>query len=100
MVVDMLHCPMRMNEKVLFLLYYATLKSCGSDLAHMKIVPNHMTAKIRLIGNLSSTWSHTFETGRKDKKVKLLPFKLAFADSKNMFNYDKTAAKRLPCMSS
>ncbi len=35
-VVDMLHCPMRMNEKVLFLLYYAVMKRCGGEIGGMK----------------------------------------------------------------
>ena len=51
-VVDMLHCPMRMNEKILFLLYYAVMKRCGGDMSGMKSVLDRLSEKVRLIGDL------------------------------------------------
>ncbi len=47
-VVYMLHCPMRMNEKVLFLLYYAVMKRWGGDIGRMKCALDEMTTKVRL----------------------------------------------------
>ncbi len=54
-VVDMLHCPMRMNEKILFLLYYAVMKRCGGDIGGMKCALDEITTKVRLIGSLPDT---------------------------------------------
>ncbi len=73
-VVDMLHCTMRMNEKILFLLYYAVMKRCGGDLGGMKCALDQITTKVRLIGNLPDTWSHTFA---KKKRTKRLSFYLS-----------------------
>ena len=47
-VVDMLHCPMRMNEKILFLLYYAVMKQCGGDICGMNSVLALLSAKCDL----------------------------------------------------
>ena len=91
-VVDMLHCPMRMNEKVLFLLYYAVMKRCGGDIGGMKCALDEMTTKVRLIGSLPDTWSHTFAKKKKDKKLKLLPFTMNLSDSKKIFNSSQRAA--------
>ncbi len=51
-VVDMLHCPMHMNEKILFLLYYAGMKRCGGDMSGMKSLLDLLSEKVRLIGDL------------------------------------------------
>ena len=90
-VVDMLHCPMRMNEKILFLLYYAVMKRCGGDMSGMKSVLDRLSEKVRLIGDLPDAWSHTFAKKKKDKKVKLLPFKMPLSESKNIFNLKQLA---------
>ena len=66
-VVDMLHCPMRMNEKVLFLLYYVVMKRCVGDIGGMKCALDEMTTKVRLIGSLPDTWSHTFAKKKRTK---------------------------------
>ena len=85
-IVCMLHCLMRMNEKVLFLLYFAAMKRTpdGSSVRHN--ILDDMTAKIRCIGNISGKWHHTLD---KDKhgNEKLLPFKMNYDKSKKIFNF-------------
>jgi hypothetical protein len=49
-VCCMLHCLMRMNEKVLFLLYFAAMKRCSGDSSERNKILDLMTAKIRSIG--------------------------------------------------
>ena len=66
-VVDMLHCPMRMNEKILFLLYYAVMKRCGGDISGMNSDMARLSAKVRLIADLPDAWSHTFAKKKKTK---------------------------------
>ncbi len=56
-VVDMLHCPMRMNEKILFLLYYAVTKRCGGNIGGMNSALDRLSAKVRLIGDFLGRWS-------------------------------------------
>ena len=52
-IVCMLHCLMRMNEKVLFLLYFAAMKRTPDDSSVRHNILDDMTAKIRCIGNIS-----------------------------------------------
>jgi hypothetical protein len=85
-IVCMLHCLMRMNEKVFFLLYFAAMKRCLGDPGERNIVMDRMTMKIRTIGNLSAQWKHTLG---KDKhgNDELLPFKMNYDKSKRIFNF-------------
>ncbi len=81
-----------MNEKILFLLYYAVMKRCGGDIGGMNSALDRLSTKVRLIGDLPDTWSHTFAKKKKDKKVKLLPFKMNLSESKKIFNSHQRAA--------
>ena len=85
-LVCMLHGLMRMNEKVLFLLYFAAMKQCVGDTGERNIILDLMTLKIRTIGNLSAQWKHTLG---KDKhgNDKLLPLKMNYDKSKRIFNF-------------
>ena len=49
-ILDMLHCPMRTNEKVLTLLYEQVLQ--GSHKAQASVVLNEFTPIIRRLGSL------------------------------------------------
>jgi hypothetical protein len=94
-ILDMLHCPMRMNEKVLFLLYNAAMNRLP-DKALWQPVLDSMTLLIRRMGSLPHTWTHNIEA-KKNKsgvelKHKLLVFHMDYDVSKCIFNYDKTAA--------
>jgi hypothetical protein len=79
-VIDMLHCLMRMHEKILFLLYFAAMNRCQADTREQAELLDRMSAQTRIIGNLPETWSHTLD---KDKQgnAKLLPFKLDYDKS-------------------
>ncbi len=79
----MLHCLIRVNEKVLFLLYFAAMKRCLGDPGERNIIMDLMTLKIRSIGNLSAQWKHTLG---KDKygNDKLLPLKMNYDKSKRI----------------
>ena len=85
-IIDMLHCLMRMHEKVLFLLYFAAMQRFTGDTPERTEVLERMSAQTRIIGNLPETWSHTLD---KDKvgNAKLLPFKFNYDKSKKIFNY-------------
>ena len=57
-VLDMLHCPMRTNEKVLTLLYEEVLQ--GAHKAQATAVLGELTPIIRRIGELGEQWTHKF----------------------------------------
>jgi hypothetical protein len=60
-ILDMLHCPMRMNEKVFNMLYFAAM----NRLPHKRDwepVLDCMTNIVRHIGDLPPSWSHTYTT--------------------------------------
>ena len=79
-ILDMLHCPMRTNEKVLTLLYEAVLQ--GAHKAQATIVLNDLTPIIRRLGSLGDLWTHKFE----ENSTKVLQkFKLPFDQSKKIF---------------
>ncbi len=84
LIVCMLHCLMRMNEKIFFLLYFAAMKRCLGDPSERNIVMDLLTIKIRSIGDLSAQWKHTLG---KDKhgNDKLLPLKMDY-DNPNEFS--------------
>jgi hypothetical protein len=52
LVLDMLHCPMRMNEKVLYMFYFAAVNRCGTKRLWGPLL-DELSAKVRLIGSLS-----------------------------------------------
>jgi len=85
-IVCMLHCLMRMNEKVFFLLYFAAMKRCLGDPSERNIVMDLLTMKIRSIGNPSAQWKHTLG---KDKhgNDKLSPLKMNYYKSNRIFNF-------------
>ena len=79
-ILDMLHCPMRTNEKVLTLLYEAVLQ--GAHKAQATIVLNDLTPIIRRLGSLGDLWTHKFE----DDSTKVLQkFKLPYDQSRKIF---------------
>ena len=57
-ILDMLHCSMRTNEKVLTLLYEQVLQ--GAHKAQASSVFDELTPIIRRLGSLGDLWTHTF----------------------------------------
>ena len=84
-LIDMLHCLMRMHEKVLFLIYFAAMKSLSGTPERLLETLDSLSAKTRVIAKLPPKWTHTLD---KDKKgnTKLLPFKMNYDTSKKIFN--------------
>ena len=70
-ILDVLHCPMRTNEKVLTLLYEEVLN--GAHKAETRQTLQLLTDHLRRVGDLSASWGHKFE--KKNTKV-LQKFKL------------------------
>jgi hypothetical protein len=87
LVLDMLHCPMRMNEKVLYMLYFAAVNRCGTKRLWAPLL-DEISAKVRLIGSLSPSWSHSTVAKKTTKGAqaegKLQPFKMAYDVSKKI----------------
>ncbi len=54
-ILDMLHCPMRMNEKVLFMLYFAAMKRLPKKCDWQPVLES-MTDILRRIGDLPPSW--------------------------------------------
>ncbi len=89
LVLDMLHCPMRMNEKVLFMLYFAAMNRCATKREWAPLL-DAMSAKVR-DGSLAPSWTHTLlcvktKSGGQAPD-KLQPFKMQYDVSKRIFNY-------------
>jgi hypothetical protein len=79
-ILDMLHCPMRTNEKVLTLMYEEVMN--GAHKAQTKEPLEQMTEVIRRLGDLSASWGHKFE----DSNTKVLKkFKLPYDQSRKIF---------------
>ena len=79
-ILDMLHCPMRTNEKVLTLLYEEIMN--GAHKAQTKEPLEKLTEVIRSVGDLSESWGHKFE----DNNTKVLKkFKLPLDQSRKIF---------------
>lgn len=79
-ILDMLHCPMRTNEKVLTLLYEQVLQ--GSHKAQASVVLNELTPIIRRLGSLGELWTHKFD----DDKTKVISkFKMPYDQSRKIF---------------
>ena len=94
-ILDMLHCPMRMNEKVLFMLYFAAMNRHPKKCDWQPVLES-MTTILRRIGDLPPSWSHTVKC-KKSKagvilKHKLEVFHMDFEASKYIFNYGNTVA--------
>ena len=91
LVLDMLHCPMRMNEKVLYMLYFAAVNRCGIKRLWGPLL-DELSAKVRVLGSLSPSWSHSTVAKKTTKGAqaegKLQPFKMAYDVSKKIFNYE------------
>jgi hypothetical protein len=79
-ILDMLHCPMRTNEKVLNLLYEEVTQ--GAHKAEMKDTLHELTTSIRRIGELPPSFTHKFE--KKNSKV-LEKIKLPYDQSRKLF---------------
>jgi hypothetical protein len=94
-IMDMLHCPMRMNEKVLFMLYFAAMNRLPHKVDWQPVL-NRMTDIIRRIGDLPAEWTHGITTTKSKTgavlKHKLDVFQFDYDSSKQIFNYDNTAA--------
>ena len=79
-VLDVLHMPMRTNEKVLTLLYEEVTQ--GAHKAQATSVLNELTPIIRRLGELGELWTHQFD--EKNTKV-IKKFKLPYDQSKKCF---------------
>ena len=79
-VLDMLHCPMRTNEKVLTLLYEEVLQ--GAHKAQATVVLNELTPIIRRLGELGELWTHKFA---ENSTKALQKFKLPYDQSRKIF---------------
>ena len=84
-LIDMLHCLMRMHEKVLFLIYFAAMKRLSGTPEILGETLDSLSAKTRVLAKLPPKWTHTLD---KDKKgnTKLLPFKMNYDTSKRIFH--------------
>jgi hypothetical protein len=87
-IIDMLHCPMRTNEKVLNLLYEEVTQ--GKHKAETKNTLDSLTEAIRRVGDLPPSFRHKFE--KKNTKV-LEKIKLPYDQSRKIF-----AIEKLPCL--
>ena len=79
-IIDMLHCPMRTNEKVLNLLYEDIMQ--GAHKAETKEPLASLTEALRRIGDLPPSFGHKFE--KKNTKV-LEKIKLPYDQSRKIF---------------
>jgi hypothetical protein len=79
-VIDMLHCPMRTNEKVLNLLYEEVTE--GAHKAECHAILCQLTSALRRIGELPPSFTHKFE--KKNTKV-LEKIKLPYDQSRKIF---------------
>jgi hypothetical protein len=86
-LIDMLHCLMRMHEKVLFLLYFAAMNRCAGNPALIGETLDRLTTKTRQIGKLPPKWTHTLDTDKRGN-AKLLPFKMNYDTSKKLFHFN------------
>jgi hypothetical protein len=80
-LLDVLHMPMRTNEKVLTLLYEEVMQ--GAQKAQASSVLNELTPIIRRLGELAGElWTHKFD----EKNTKIIKkFKLPYDQSKKIF---------------
>ena len=88
-LLDVLHMPMRTNEKVLTLLYEEVMQ--GAHKAQASSVLNELTPIIRRLGELGELWTHKFDD--KNSKI-IMKFKLPFDQSKKIFAIDQLEGLR------
>ena len=88
-LLDVLHMPMRTNEKVLTLLYEEVMQ--GAHKAQASSVLNELTPIIRRLGALGELWTHKFD--EKNSKI-IKKFKLPFDQSKKIFAIDQLEGLR------
>ena len=88
-IIDMLHCPMRTNEKVLNLLYEEVTQ--GAHKAETKTTLDSLTEAIRRVGELPPSFRHKFE--KKNTKV-LEKIKLPYDQSRKIFAIEKLPSLR------
>ena len=79
-IIDTLHAPMRMNEKVLFLLHSKAMDNKTKQNA--KTIFNVISTKLRLMGTLGEGWGPSWEDKKTDK---LASFALPYDQSKKIF---------------
>ena len=79
-IIDVLHMPMRTNEKVLTLLYEEVTQ--GAHKAQVTSVLNNLTPIVRRLGELGEHWTHQFEE-KNSKAIK--KFKLPYDQSRKIF---------------
>ena len=95
-ILDMLHCPMRMNEKVLYMLYFAAMNRFPGNKKGWQPVLDSMTNILRRIGDLPPVWSHTTKSKKSKTGARLTDklevFHMDYESSKQIFNYKNTAA--------
>jgi hypothetical protein len=80
-IIDMLHCPMRTNEKVLNLLYEEVTQ--GAHKAECTATLCALTTALRRVGELPPSFTHKFE--KKNTKV-LEKIKLPYDQSRKIFS--------------
>ena len=83
-IIDVLHCPMRTNEKVLTLLYEEVMQ--GNHKAETNLKLNELTNSIREVGELGPSFTHKFE--KKNTKV-LQKMKVPYDQSRKIFSIYK-----------
>ena len=88
-ILDMLHCPMRTNEKVLNLLYAEVTQ--GAHKAEMKVTLDTLTKALRRVGELPPCFEHKFE--KKNPKV-LTKIKLPYDQSRKIFALEQLPGLR------
>jgi hypothetical protein len=88
-ILDVLHCPMRTNEKVLTLLYEEVLN--GAHKAETTQTLQLLTDHLRRVGDLSASWGHKFE--KKNTKI-LQKFKMPHDQSRRLFDIHCLAGLR------
>ena len=79
-IIDVLHMPMRTNEKVLTHLYEEVTQ--GAHKAQVTSVLSNLTPIVRRLGELSEHWTHQFEE-KNSKAIK--KFKLPYDQSRKIF---------------
>jgi hypothetical protein len=82
-IIDTLHAPVRMNEKVLYLLYSKAM----DDRTKAKAAPTptfaQTTTRLQTIGGLGAGWGPSWDEKKCDK---LASFALPYDQSKRTFN--------------
>ena len=88
-IIDVLHMPMRTNEKVLTLLYEEVTQ--GAHKAQVTSVLSNLTPIVRRLGELGEHWTHQFEE-KNSKAIK--KFKLPYDQSRKIFAINQLSGLR------